>query len=239
MQRNASVKRLPFLLVIIVVVAAAAILGYYTTVGSKTKVSTSVMSTSKISTSEITEYQGQKLSPIGDYPEVEIGGPQYINKSTYTLVVTGLVDKNLTLTYDEVISKYQSYQKVVTLQCTEGLSATLLWEGFLIKDLLADAGVKPGATIVIFYGADGYSDSLPISYIDSNNIIIAYKMNNVTLSPENGWPFQVVAEGKWGYKWVKWITTIEVSNNTDFKGYWEQYGYSNSADLNESFLSSP
>lgn len=229
MQRNVSVKRLPFILLIIVVVAAAAILGYYTTVGS----------TTKLNTSEITDYQGQKLSSINNEPEVSIDGPQYINKSTYRLVVTGLVDKNLTFTYDEVISKYKSYEKVVTLNCVEGWSVTILWQGFLIKDLLADVGVKPGATIVIFYGYDNYSDSLPIDYIASNNIMIAYKMNNVTLPPEKGFPFQLVAEGKWGYKWVKWITKIEVSNNTDFKGYWEQNGYSINGDLNQSYLASP
>ncbi|MGD0329579.1 MAG: molybdopterin-dependent oxidoreductase [Nitrososphaeria archaeon] len=229
MQRNVSVKRLPFLLVIIVIVAAAAILGYYTTVGS----------TTKLNTSEITDYQGQKLSSISDEPEVSIKGTQYINQSTYRLVVTGLVDKNLTLTYDEVISRYTAYEKVVTLNCVEGWSVTMLWQGFLIKDLLADAGVKSNATIVIFYGYDNYSDSLPIDYINSNNIMIAYKMNNVTISPENGWPFQVVAEGKWGYKWVKWITKIEVSNNTDFKGYWEQNGYSINGDSNQSYIASP
>lgn len=61
--------------------------------------------------------------------------------------------------------------------------------------------------------------------------MIAYKMNGVVLPPERGFPFQLVAESKYGYKWIKWITKIEVSNNTNYLGYWESRGFPNSADL--------
>ena len=97
-----------------------------------------------------------------------------------------------------------------------------------------DAKVKPGAKIVIFHTADvpeGYS-SLDLSYIRDNNIIIALKLNDITLPPERGFPFQVVAESKFGYKWAKWITRIEISDNTSFRGFWEGYGYNNNADIN-------
>ena len=61
-------------------------------------------------------------------------------------------------------------------------------------------------------------------------------MNNVTLPPERGFPFQLVAESKWGYKWIKWITEIEFSENEYYKGYWESRGYSNNGNLNESYF---
>jgi DMSO/TMAO reductase YedYZ molybdopterin-dependent catalytic subunit len=61
-------------------------------------------------------------------------------------------------------------------------------------------------------------------------------MNNVTLPPERGYPFQLVAESSWGYKWIKWVTKIEISNNTDYQGYWESRGYSKIGNLNEPFL---
>ena len=66
--------------------------------------------------------------------------------------------------------------------------------------------------------------------------MIAYAMNNVTLPPERGYPFQLVAEDKWGYKWAKWITRIELSDALP-SGYWESRGYSRDGDLNRSFLS--
>jgi DMSO/TMAO reductase YedYZ molybdopterin-dependent catalytic subunit len=67
-----------------------------------------------------------------------------------------------------------------------------------------------------------------------NNIIIAYKMNNITIDAEHGYPFRLVAEDKWGYKWIKWIDEIELSDNPNYQGYWEQRGYSNSGNLSES-----
>jgi DMSO/TMAO reductase YedYZ molybdopterin-dependent catalytic subunit len=126
---------------------------------------------------------------------------------------------------------------VVTLFCVEGWDVTILWEGVLIKDLLMDTGYNDKAKVVIFRAYDGYSTSLPLDYLIENNIMIAYKMNNVTLPAERGFPFQLVAESKWGYKWIKWITEIEVSDDVNFKGYWESGGYSNNGDLSESYFS--
>ena len=77
---------------------------------------------------------------------------------------------------------------------------------------------------------------MPLDYIIDNNLMIAHKMNNVTLPPERGYPFQLVAESKWGYKWIKWITAIELSDNEEYLGYWERVGYSNDADLEDSFF---
>ena len=182
---------------------------------------------------EIREYEGIDLSSIDAFKENSIKGPQYIDAENYTLKVSGLVENELELTYDEAVNSYRRFEKVVTLYCVEGWSATILWEGILVKDLIKEAGVDPSATTVIFYAYDNYSTSLPLNYIIDNNIIMAYKMNNVTLPPESGFPFQLVAESKWGYKWIKWITTIELSSNSGYLGYWESRGYSNWADLSE------
>jgi DMSO/TMAO reductase YedYZ molybdopterin-dependent catalytic subunit len=76
----------------------------------------------------------------------------------------------------------------------------------------------------------GYT-SLDLNYLDNNNIIIALKDNDITLTPDRGWPFQVVANGKYGYKWAKWVTRIELSSNTNFRGYWESNGYNNNGDV--------
>jgi DMSO/TMAO reductase YedYZ molybdopterin-dependent catalytic subunit len=180
---------------------------------------------------EIRQYQGQNLSSIGDVLENAIQGTQYINSSTYNLTVTGLVNKTLVYTYDQVINSFQNYQKVVTLYCVEGWSATILWEGFLVKDLLQQAGVDPKAVAVIFYASDGFTTSLPLDYLYSKDILIAYKMNGLVIPPERGFPFQLVAESQLGYKWIKWITKIEVTDNPNYLGYWESRGYPNNATI--------
>ena len=180
---------------------------------------------------EVREYNGSNLSSISDVYENAIAGTQHINIETYRLSVYGLVNKTVKLSYDDVIGNHQLYQKVVTLYCVERWSATILWEGVLVKDLIQEAEPDLNATTVIFHASDGYTTALPLDYLVKGNIILAYKMNNLTIPPERGFPFQLVAESKYGYKWIKWITGIELSNNTNYLGYWESRGYSNSANV--------
>ncbi len=186
---------------------------------------------------QVNNYQGQKLTPINNMPKTSIKGTQYLNMSNYTLQVTGLVQNPRNYTYDEVLN-HTAYQKVVTLNCVEGWDATILWQGVLVSDILKDVKPLPSGTTIIFTAADNYTTSFPIDYLYNNNILLAYKMNNVTIPPEYGFPFQLVAESKWGYKWIKWVTKIEVSNNTNYTGYWESRGYTNGGNLNQSFLGS-
>ncbi len=192
--------------------------------------------TEVLAPNEIREYEGADLSSINDFRENSIKGPQEINVDSYMLRITGLVKDSTNYTYDEVLNTYQHYKKVVTLDCVEGWSVTILWEGLLLSELLTEAEPLADAEVVIFHAYDGYTTSLPIDYIIDNDILIAYKMNDVVLPPERGFPFQLVAESKWGYKWIKWITEIELSDDVDYRGYWESRGYSNSADLDDSFF---
>ena len=180
---------------------------------------------------EIREYEGKDLSSISAFRENSIKGPQQIDVTDYRLKVTGLVNNNLTYTYDEILNRFLLQKKVVTLHCVEGWSVTIFWEGFLVADLIEAADVDSIATTVIFYAHDGYSTALPLDFIIDNNIMIAYKMNNVTLPSERGFPFQLVAESKLGYKWIKWLTSIELSDNKDYLGTWERQGYLNNADV--------
>lgn len=192
--------------------------------------------TIELTGTEIMEYEGEDLSSINDFRENSIKGPQHIDIDSYELLVTGLVDNPKTYTYDDIVSNYQSYKKVITLNCVEGWSATILWEGILLKDLLEEATVNPEAQVVIFHAYDGYTTSMSLDCIIDNDIMLAYKMNGLFLPPERGFPFELVAESKWGYKWIKWITQIQLSDNTEYRGFWESRGYSNSGNLDEYFF---
>ena len=185
---------------------------------------------------EINEYEGRRLSSVDDFRENSIKGPQHIDIGGYQLEVSGLVENPKSYTYDEIIGENQNYKKVVTLNCVEGWDATILWEGVLVKDLIAKSEPLTDAKVVIFHAYDGYTTSLPLEYIVDNNIMMAYKMNEISLPAERGFPFQLVAESKWGYKWIKWVTEIELSDNVNYKGYWESRGYSNEADLDKGFF---
>jgi DMSO/TMAO reductase YedYZ molybdopterin-dependent catalytic subunit len=190
----------------------------------------------KLDGTELCNYEGQNLNSINDFRENSIKGSQYVNTTTYRLQITGLVKTPTNYTYTDLIENHQTYKKFNRLDCVEGWSVAILWEGTRVKDLLNETQLLPTANTIIFKAADGYTTSFPVDYIINQSILLAFKMNNVTIPPERGFPFQLVAEGKWGYKWIKWVTDIEVTNDPTYKGYWESRGYSNTGNLNESFI---
>jgi DMSO/TMAO reductase YedYZ molybdopterin-dependent catalytic subunit len=183
-----------------------------------------------LGTAEISSYEGQKLTSAGTLPENSIKGPPPINMDTYRLKIDGLVKDPLNYSYAEVLQKPQ-YTKLVVLHCVEGWDASILWQGVKISDLIDPAQADPKSNTIIFHSADGYTSSLPLSYVREKNILLAHKENEQVLPATLGYPFIVVAEDKYGYKWARWVTEIELSDNDKYKGYWEQRGYSNEADI--------
>lgn len=179
---------------------------------------------------EVKGYKGEKLGSGGDFRENSIKGPQRVDKGSYKLEVGGLAGAPARYGYNELL-KLPAVRKTVTIDCVEGWSVKILWEGVLVKDVLKKVKAKPEAKTIIFYGADGYSTSFPLDYVLKNDIMLAAKMNGEVLPPERGFPFQLVAEEKWGYKWVKWVTKIELSADAGYKGFWEKRGYNNNGDV--------
>jgi DMSO/TMAO reductase YedYZ molybdopterin-dependent catalytic subunit len=190
----------------------------------------------QLSSVEVREYQGKSLSSVNDFRENSIKGPQQVNITDYRLTVDGLVNGEKVFTYDQVLQGFQHYRKVTTLSCVEGWDATILWDGVKVSDLIDAAGADPRANTVIFTAVDGYTSSEPLDYITRNNILLAYGMNNITMPAERGYPFELVAEDKWGYKWIKWVKEIRLSDDPTYRGYWESRGYSNTGNLNMSFF---
>ncbi|HEX9093198.1 MAG TPA: molybdopterin-dependent oxidoreductase [Coriobacteriia bacterium] len=180
---------------------------------------------------EVREYKGEKLGSVNDFRENSIKGPQRVDRATYRLIVDGDVAQPATYSYQDVVSKETSHTKVLTLNCVEGCSVKVLVEGVLLSDLIDRAQPRSDAVTVVFHAADGYTTSLPLSFVRSRNILLGYRMNGLELPVERGFPFQVMAEEKWGYKWCRWVTRIELSPNADYRGYWESRGYSTSGDL--------
>jgi hypothetical protein len=100
-----------------------------------------------------------------------------------------------------------------------------------LADLLARAGtIKPGATKVVLYAADDYSDSIHLSKALEPTTLVALRMNHQTLPQGHGYPARLLVPGIYGMKHVKWITKIEVVN-TDFQGYWQQRGWNDAAPI--------
>lgn len=200
--------------------------------GSGTSASSGATTSQVAGEVEATEFQGVELTPINKQGNNALKGTQSIDRDTYRLVVDGLVETPLSLSYAD-LEAYEQESWLMDLNCVEGWSFTAKWTGPSLVDILDAAGVDPSALIAIFHTADvpsGYT-SLELDYIRENDILLALKLNDVTLPPERGFPFQVVAKSKYGYKWAKWVTRIELSSAADFRGYWEKAGYSNDAEV--------
>jgi len=186
-----------------------------------------------LGTVEINKYQGKDLTDFKTLEDNSVKGPQTVDIASYRLVIDGAIQSPQRLTYAEVLS-HTHYQKLITLHCVEGWSATGLFEGVLMKDLLAQAGPLPSAVTVIFHGQDDYTTSLPLATVLERNMLLASRVNNADLIARNGYPFQLAAEDKLGYKWCKWVVRIELSTDPNYQGFWERQGFGNDAEVNPS-----
>jgi DMSO/TMAO reductase YedYZ molybdopterin-dependent catalytic subunit len=183
---------------------------------------------------EIKEYDGLPLDTFFREYDNSIQGPQKVDAASYRLEIRGLVETPRKLTYEEVLS-LPPVKRAITLYCVEGWKERLLFEGVSLKEVLALAGPKSGVKTIIFYGVDGYSTALPYADVERLDLMLASRINGLVLDGMRGFPFQLVAQSKLGYKWIKWLNGIELSDQP-YVGFWEKRGYSDQADVPQEWL---
>ena len=137
------------------------------------------------------------------------GEPVDIDADEYQLAVDGLVETPLSLSYEDILSR-PSVTEVVLLICPGVFVDNAEWTGTPLAGILEEAGVKPEAKRVEFYGADGYRTSLDLEEAMEAGVFLAHTVNGEVLPRDHGYPVRVVAEGKFGSRWAKWLLRIEV-----------------------------
>jgi DMSO/TMAO reductase YedYZ molybdopterin-dependent catalytic subunit len=157
-----------------------------------------------------------------------------VDASSWNLVVNGEIEHPFSLTYRQVLAlpMKQQYESLECISNDVGgpYMSNALWEGVPLGDLLQRAGVRAGASKVVFYAADGYSDSIHLSKALEPTTLLAVRMNGATLPDGHGFPVRMLVPGIYGMKHCKWLTRIEVVN-TDYQGYWQQRGWSDAAPV--------
>jgi DMSO/TMAO reductase YedYZ molybdopterin-dependent catalytic subunit len=158
-----------------------------------------------------------------------------VNGKTWNLTVTGAVAQPYTLSYAQLSSMpmRKQYESLECISNTVGgpYMSNALWEGVPLADLLQKAGgAETGASKVVLYAADDYSDSIHLSKALEPTTVVALRMNNVTLPQDHGYPARLLVPGIYGMKHVKWITRIEVVKQ-DYQGYWQTRGWSDAAPV--------
>ncbi len=173
--------------------------------------------------------ENNKITSNDEFFIMQIGSTPVFNMDNYRLKIDGLVSDPLELEYDNITS-LPSVSLDATLKCVSGPSDRAVWKGVPLSYILDMAGANRNAQDVIFWAADGYSSSLNMTEARAENVLLCYEMNGEPLPHDQGFPLKIVVPGHYGYKWVKWITEIEVVGY-DYEGYWESRGWSDDARI--------
>lgn len=173
------------------------------------------------------------ITPNADFYRIDTAliVPQ-LDPAQWRLRVHGLVDREVSLGWDELLA-LPLEESVTTLACVSNtvggdLIGNAVWLGYPIRELLARAGVQPGADMVLSTSSDGFTASTPLEALtDGRDAILAVGMNGEPLPVEHGFPVRMVVPGLYGYvSATKWVTDLEVTRFADAEGYWTSRGWS-------------
>lgn len=133
--------------------------------------------------------------------------PAPVDVARWHLEVSGLVERPLALPYAELLAR-SATSLTATLDCTGGWFTTQVWQGVPLEALFADAGLQEGARTVRVQSVTGYWRRYPLE--EARDYLLATAVGGAPLSHGHGAPLRLVAPGRRGFDWVKWITSIEV-----------------------------
>ncbi|MEZ3116964.1 molybdopterin-dependent oxidoreductase [Halobaculum sp. MBLA0147] len=136
--------------------------------------------------------------------------PDPVDREAWRLHVDGLVDESLALAIDDIVP---DTRRRATLDCTSGWYTVQEWRGVRVGDLLASAGVADEARYVRFVSVTGYRWSLPLD--EARDALLATHVGDDRLSHGHGAPARLVAPGRRGFQWVKWVERVEVRRARD------------------------
>jgi len=160
------------------------------------------------------------------------------NVDTWRLRVTGMVQRPFELTYDELLAM-PLHDQYVTIACVSNevggsLVGNALWRGVRLKELLAQAGVDPGATQIVGRSVDGFTAGFPTAWAlaDEREALVAVAMNGEPLPPDHGYPARLIVPGLYGYvSATKWLSEIELTTLDAFDAYWVPLGWAKQAPI--------
>ena len=160
-----------------------------------------------------------------------------ISASDWSVEIRGMVDRPITLTYADLLARPQ-VERVITISCVSNevggdLVGTAVWQGVMLADVLAEAGVQPGAEQVFTTSVDGWTSGFPVAAaLDGRDAMIALGMNGEPLPLRHGFPARLIVPGLYGYvSAAKWLQTIELTTWDADEGYWVPRGWAREAPI--------
>lgn len=151
-------------------------------------------------------------TPLKDFGVMGISGLE-LDLNEWRLEITGLVRRPLKLDYSQVPAMPSIERHVVQI-CPGFFANYGLWKGLSMKALLERAQIQGNATRILFKGPKGAYEKVenfPLDDVISNRVFLAYGVNGEPLPGKHGSPLRVVAEGRYGYEWVKYVYEMSVA----------------------------
>jgi len=160
-----------------------------------------------------------------------------IDATAWTLRVHGMVDRELTLDYDELLAR-PMIERDITLACVSNevggpYVGNARWIGASLADLLREAGVRAEASQIVSRSADGFTIGTPTAVVmDGRDAMLAVSMNGEALPLEHGFPVRMVVPGLYGYvSATKWLVELELTTLDAYDAYWIQRGWAKEAPV--------
>ncbi len=170
---------------------------------------------------------GQHLT--AGFPVLHVGRAPAWGEEDVRLTVTGLVTERLVLDLDEVRA-FGSVERTTDFHCVTTWSRLdNTWTGVRVADVLARAVPKPAATHAVVSGYPAYSTNLSLEDLTGDDVLLAWMHDREPLPVEHGGPLRLVVPHLYGWKSVKWVTEIRLTDR-DVRGYWEERGYHDLGD---------
>lgn len=170
---------------------------------------------------------GQHLT--AGWPVLHVGTVPNLTPADVRVTVTGRVHERQVLTFDDLQALTPT---TVTrdLHCvTRWSRLDNTWTGVAVRDIIDLAVPRPEATHAIVSGHPAYSTNLDLEVLRRDDVLLAWAHDGRPLAREHGGPLRLVVPPRYGWKSVKWITEIRLTDR-DVPGYWEERGYHDVAD---------
>ena len=135
--------------------------------------------------------------------------PRPVGLDGWALEISGETGRTLSLSYDDLDG---SAETIATLDCTGGWYSTQVWTGTPVADLLKRAELLDSAASVTFTSVTGYYRRFSLD--EAGRYLLATRVGGESLSHSHGFPVRLVAPGKRGFEWVKWVDRIEVNDTS-------------------------
>ena len=149
---------------------------------------------------------------------------EYLRDETaFRLTVSGLVEREQQLSVRQLREDFEPVRVEMILQCMTNIHwGRISIIGARLLDVLEASGIRSEARKIALHAADGFASDLRLDEVrdDPDAFLLAYAMNDEPLSLDHGFPVRVAADGRYGYKWPKWLCEVELVDH-DFKGHYE------------------